>query len=144
MKTASILCTLLMAFVLLACESDDNAPSSEICDVLAEISESRFNATDNTNYLIEEARIVGDCLEVQLQSGGCDGSTWSARLFDSGSIDDSLPPQRAIIIALKNNEECDALVSRSFSFELTPLQLANEESVLLLLTGWTPALEYDF
>ncbi|MEM1336990.1 MAG: hypothetical protein AAF634_03985 [Bacteroidota bacterium] len=145
MKKISYLGVLLVVVTLLACESDDNAPTSEICDVTAEVNDSRFASTDPSNYTIESARVNGDCLEVQLQSGGCDGAEWSARLYASNGVNESLPPQRSIIIALENTEPCDAIVSRTFTFELTPLAPSGEISVILRLEGWEEGgLLYEF
>ncbi len=144
MKKVSYFGVLLLAVTLFACESDDNGPSSEICDVLAEINGSRFNSADDANYTVESASITGDCLAVQLQSGGCDGSEWEIRFFASDAIDESLPPQQSATIVLDNDEPCDAIVTREFTIELTPLQLPSESSLIIRLTGWDGILEYEF
>ncbi len=144
MKKVSYFGVLLLAVALLACESDDNGPRSEICDVLAEVNGNRFNSADDTNYTVESASITGDCLSVQLQSGGCDGSEWEIRFFASDAIDESLPPQQSATIVLDNDEPCDAIVTREFTIELTPLQLSSESSLIIRLTGWDGMLEYEF
>ncbi len=145
MKRVSYFGSLLLVVTLLACESDDNSPPrSEICDVLIEVNDSRFNSADDSNYTIENASITGDCLTVQLQSGGCDGSDWEIRLFASSAINESQPPQQSATIVLENDELCDAIVIREFTIELTPLQIPNGRSLILRLSGWDGRLEYEF
>ena len=144
MKSVSYFGILLLAVTLVACESDDNGPRSEICDILAEVNGSRFDSADDTNYTIESASITGDCLTVELQSGGCDGSEWEIRFFASDAVNESLPPQQSATIVLDNDEPCDAIVNREFTIELTPLQIPNESSLIIRLSGWDGILEYEF
>jgi len=128
-----------------ACDSDGNTPaSSEICDFMVEISSSEYGATTTTNYTIEDVQINQDCLVIQLSSSGCDGESWVVQLFDSGAIAESFPEQRFIALDLNNEEECDAVISRTYSFELTPLRISESGEVILNLDGWNGLISYVY
>ncbi|MEP0984769.1 hypothetical protein [Ekhidna sp.] len=135
-----IVITIFMsAFLLASCKSDDHNVSSDQ-DVI--INEALYNEISTTNYSITEAEISGDSLKVTIQSSGCDGSEWEVKLVDSGAIAESYPVQRFAKISLKNAELCDAIVTRNYSFNLTPLQV--EDQLYLNLEGWESQLHYDF
>ncbi|MEM8999527.1 MAG: hypothetical protein AAGB24_04620 [Bacteroidota bacterium] len=134
----------LVLLYISSCNSDDSeVPTSSICDALTIINANRFNNTSTENYTILNATISGDCIEIELSSGGCDGNTWGVELIDSGGIAESLPEQRFLVLDLDNTELCDAIVIRSYTFELTPLQIDSEE-ILLNLATFEGQLSYRY
>ncbi|SNT20644.1 hypothetical protein SAMN05421640_2853 [Ekhidna lutea] len=136
----SVLSFCLMTFLLISCSSDE--PKKLASHTTVVISESLYNQTKTDNYTIEEAVIVGDSLKVTLQSSGCDGSEWAVKLVDSGAIAESYPVQRFAKIALENTELCDAIVTKEYSIDITPLRV--EDQLYLNLEGWETQLHYDF
>ncbi|MEQ8627567.1 hypothetical protein [Ekhidna sp.] len=133
-----LLTSILFMIVIGSCVSDDgNDQSSGVI-----IKESIYAQTETDNYTITEASIEGDILNVTIQSSGCDGSLWEAKLVDSGAIAESYPVQRFAKVSLTNTEMCDAIVTRSFTFDITPLRV--EDQLYLNLEGWDGQLHYDF
>ncbi len=128
-----------------ACNSDDNTvPSSEVCDFMVEISASEYEAATTSNYTIVDAQINQDCLIIQISSSGCDGESWVVQLFDSGAIAESFPEQRFIALDLTNEEECDAVISRTYSFELTLLRISESGEIILNLNSWEGGISYVY
>lgn len=129
----------MSAFLLSSCFSDDqNLPDDQ--DVI--VSESLYNQISTANYSIIEAEIEGDSLKLTIQSSGCDGNEWVVKLVDSGAVAESYPVQRFAKISLENEELCDAIVARDYSFNLISLRV--EDQLYLNLEGWDSQLHYDF
>lgn len=135
MKTLLSFC---MTLLFASCSSDNQINTDQ--EVI--ISETLYNQTNTDNFTIEEAVIVGDSLKVSIQSSGCDGSEWLVKLVDSGAIAESYPVQRFAKISLKNEELCDAIVTKEYSINITPLRV--EDQLYLNLEGWDSQLHYDF
>lgn len=99
--------------------------------------------TQTEDYTIRSIQVVDDCLEVQIQSSGCSGDTWKVELIDSGNVAESNPEQRYLKISFTNTELCDAVISKSFSFDLSPLRISSP-SILLNLTLWDEQIPYTY
>lgn len=134
----------LTGFVSGCDTSDDDPPRSSQCGVLAEVDESRWRSANTERYFIEAVTLEGDCLEITLGSSGCNGETWEARLFDAAAIAESLPVQRSIRVDFSNEELCNAAISRSFTFDVTPLRANGEDTVLFNLDGWEELIRYEY
>ena len=132
----------LLPLLWSSCNSDDNDPKSEICDFLVRVDAQKFANTPTSGYSIISAGIEDDCLSIQIESGGCDGNSWVPELIDSGSIAESSPEQRSITLGLTNTEPCDAIVLRTYTFELTPLRISGSNAIILRLTDWEGELLY--
>ncbi|WP_425392866.1 hypothetical protein [Ekhidna sp.] len=128
----------LIVFLSFSCGSDDSKDQGP--NVI--IDEALYAQTQTNNYTITEASIEGDVLRITIQSSGCDGSLWKAKLVDSGAIAESYPVQRFAKVSLTNTEMCDAIVTRNFTFDITPLRV--EDQLYLNLEGWNDQLHYDF
>lgn len=137
MKTLLFFC---MTLLVASCSSDN--PKDAIIDGNVIISADLYNETNTDYYQILQASIEGDTLRVTIQSSGCDGSEWVVKLVDSGAIAESYPVQRFAKISLKNEELCDAIVTKNFTFNITSLRA--EDQLYLNLEGWDSQLHYDF
>lgn len=100
--------------------------------------------TAKTNYTINSAKIIGNTLEVTLSSSGCDGDTWKATLIDAGAVMESNPVQRAIRIDLKNEETCQANITKKYSFDITKLRVDGVREVSFILDNWRGGLLYKY
>ncbi len=143
MKRRAMTLLLLIIAVTTSCNSDDNDPVSEVCDFLGVVDDNQFNTVNPENYVIQSVEIVGSCLQVELSSSGCDGNSWEVRLFGSSEVDDSLPPQRGIGIRLDNSELCEAFITKTYSFELTPFQDSGD-TIILRLLDWEGQILYEY
>ncbi|GAB1857326.1 hypothetical protein MHTCC0001_21620 [Flavobacteriaceae bacterium MHTCC 0001] len=77
-------------------------------------------------------------------ASGCDGSTWTFKLVDSGSVAESLPVQRLLKLEFKNQEDCSAVFKRRLSFNLEPLQIKGNNTIILNLDGWDNTVTYSY
>lgn len=134
----------LIIFLLVSCsKSDEPEFTDSACDEIAILDNNEFRNGNTENYSVENATINGDCLEVEIVSGGCSGESWEVTLVDAERIAESLPEQRDIKILLENNELCYAIVTKEFSFDLRPLRTTNNE-VLLNLENWEERILYEY
>lgn len=131
------ICTVLF----MGCSSSDD--NGTVCDNEALINENRYEQAPRQGIFIKNATINGNCLQVNFEASGCDGSTWLIDLVDSGRVAFSLPAQRFIAIDLVNNEACLAVVDTTLSFDLNSLQLSGDE-IILNLQGWSEKISYRY
>jgi len=105
-----------------SCLKDDEKDYSH-CEQMVVISEDKYLTAPNDHLEIDSLRIEGDCLIIDFSSGGCNGDTWELKLIDSGAVMESYPPQRNLRLSLKNEELCDAWLTREVSFDISALQI---------------------
>lgn len=136
---------LFLLFSLSACQTDDTSQppaSSQICEFLGIVDGDELNNTNSDNYFIQNVEIEGDCLQIELSSSGCSGATWVVNLFGSDITSNSLPPIRSIAIQLQNSEDCEAFITKTYSFELTQFK-SNGDSIFLMLDDWDDRILYS-
>lgn len=140
-----LLVALLFALCLPSCSNDSTEPAAldSVCDQMAVVNHSRFTNAVQQGFTITNVQLTGDCLEVEIQSGGCNGNTWKAALLDSGNVAESNPEQRYVKIALDNPEICLALISKKFTFDLRPLRISSP-TILLNLGLWEEQIRYEY
>lgn len=113
------------------------------CDKCVLIDRDIFNETETTNYSFQEIKIVGNCLKIKYSGGGCDGESFKEYLIDSGSIEETATEQRNLKFKLMKNEDCEALITKEVSFDLTPLQ-TNDSKVILNIEKWEASILYEY
>ena len=101
------------------------------CSQQTVISATEYQTATSDPVSIDSLGITGNCLAITFSSGGCDGDTWQVRLVDSGSIAESLPPQRSLKLLLENQEVCLAMVTKTMVFDIHELEAEGEVSMLL-------------
>ena len=107
------------------------------------VSTDEYYNTANNQITISALEINDNCLKITVTAGGCDGSTWIVRLICSEEIMYSYPPQRNIKISFQNNEKCRALITKEFSFDITDLQVSDNQIYLNIVnTGNQILYEY--
>ncbi len=132
---------LVLSTVILSCSSSDD--SSSTCDAEALVNENRYTQAPRNGIFIKNVSIIGDCLEVNFESSGCDGSSWVIDLVGSTQVAESLPPQRFVAIDLVNNEACLAVIDTTVNFDLNALRLSGDE-IVLNLQGWSEKISYRY
>jgi len=98
---------------------DESFPS---CNVAAIVSDSEFDSAPQSDLVINSLEIIGNCLTISISASGCDGDSWEVNLFGSEATLRSLPPQRTMLLSLNNQELCEAVITRSFTFDVTTTQ----------------------
>ena len=89
-------------------------------------------------------QIIDNCFVVNFSAGGCDGSSWELKLIDANQIEQSAIPQRNIRLSFKNNENCEAYITKEISFDIEALQLNGSESILLNFLNNDSQLLYEY
>ncbi len=151
----SLQLTVLITFILLtatACDTEDPVccinpslvdPTAE-CGNAAVIDDNLFQTAPDDALDIQDVRLEGNCLTITFAASGCDGATWEEALIGDTSILESLPVQRGLRLSINNNEECDAVPSKTASFSLVPAVVEGETSVLINLQGWNQQILYEY
>lgn len=138
-NTYIIFIALSIILVLNSCKKEDE----NSCDQTIVIDGNRYDNTLTNNYTIKNAKITGNCLELEISASGCTGESWIFSLYDSEIINEALYPQRFSRLSLENSENCEALITRKVSFDLIPIQYGGGV-VLIELDGWDETLNFDY
>ena len=136
-----ILIGLVVFFGIIACNNDDNDSSN--CDKVTIVSSEEYETAPNDQLFINTLELNGDCLKINFSSSGCNGDTWSLKLIDSEIILESNPPQRNLRLSLKNEELCEALITKELTFDINELRVDGNQ-VLLNITNSDDQILYEY
>ncbi len=143
MKLTITIISLAIITLVSSC-SKNNGCKDGNCEKTVLVNNQMYNSTSTNNYMINEAIINGDCLEIKFGSSGCDSKSWIVELVDAAQVTEPPTPQRSLKLALTNNELCAAAFSKTVSFDLTPLRIKGSSKVNLLLAGYNQPLIYSY
>lgn len=132
---------ILVSLLIISCEKDKF--NNIDCDQQILISNPEYKNAPNDPLEINSIEIIEDCLKINFSSGGCNGDTWIVKLVDSEDILESAPPQRNLRLSLENNEECDAYISKEFTFNIKSLQV-NGGKVFLNIINSDDQILYEY
>ena len=132
----------ILLFINAKCSDDDEAESS--CGPMAVIDAGFYDASESDAYNLMSAEIMGNCLTVEISAGGCDGSTWSLVLVDSGAIAESIPAKRSLKLVFSNLEDCEAQITQTRVFDLRNIQIEGSSAVILNFQNLDEVLRYDY
>ena len=114
------------------------------------IDELKYDAAQTDEYEMVYAYIKGDTLNIIVKYGGGCGLT-SFALITNGYFMESNPVQLDVILSFKDEDPCEALITKQICFNI--LQLATlyndsyqtiEGTIILRLRDYENGLEYDF
>lgn len=125
------------------CESDDTIINNP-CGQVVVIDNAFYQSAESSDYNLLNAEIVDQCLIIDISASGCDGSTWSMVLVDSGDVAESAPPQRYLKFVFTNNETCLAVFTQERSFDLSTLQINEGNEIILNIEGFPESLIYTY
>lgn len=131
---------LVFAITLTGCSSDDGNQTN--CDFNSVISPQEYENATSAQFMINRLEIVDDCLKINFSSGGCDGNTWKVKLIDSGAILKTDPPQRNLKLQLRNEELCEAYISKEWTFDISNLKVDGNK-VQLNITNSDKTILYE-
>jgi len=118
---------------------------SSTCDQSTIIDDALYANLESAHFTFTSAKIIDDCLKIEISSSGCDGNSWEFKLVDSGAVAESLPEQRYLKFQLVNTELCDAVFKRTVSFDLTPIQISGTNNEIILnIEGLESSLNYKY
>ena len=82
-------------------------------------------------------------LKINFSSGGCRGYTWELKLIDSEIILYSNPPQRNLRLSLKNEELCEAYITKELTFNVKKLRVDGNQ-IILNITNSDDQILYEY
>lgn len=122
-------------FIVLSCNKEDS--NIITCDKEPIINNQLLINSTNDNLVINKIELVNDCLKINFSSAGCNDDSMEVELISS-SIMESKPPQRRLRLFLNNNENCEALITKEISFNISNLKSTNnEQEVILNIDGYS-------
>ena len=142
-KMKKILFFTLIGLTILSCSNDDDNENPVNCDFETVISTEQYANAPSDQLTINSLDINDNCLKINFSSGGCSGDTWVLKLIDSGDILESLPPQRNLRLSLKNEELCEAYITKEIIFDISNLQVDGNQ-VQLNITNGDESILYEY
>ncbi len=107
------------------------------------IDKKLYESVKTDNYTVKEAWIDKDILTLEISASGCDGDSWEVKLIDA-SIISADNPNRLLKIALKNEEACQAYLTKEFKFNISELQISDKNELSIAIENWTKELKYNY
>lgn len=130
-----------ISILLLA--SCDKSELEKACSLLAIVDNEQFANAPNDPFGFESVTIDGDCLEVTYSyGGGCEEVVM--KLIGREGIMKSDPPQRNIRMSLDDIDNCEALITTSRNYDLTPFRESGGNEIILRLDGWDESINYKY
>ncbi|WP_010181086.1 hypothetical protein [Aquimarina agarilytica] len=133
---------ILMGIAIFSCSNDDDKNQNN-CDFNTLISSEQFKNSPSDELEIHNLEINNDCLKINFSSGGCSGDTWVVKLIDKGITTKSIPPQRSLKLSLKNDELCEALITKKLTFDISNLQVKGNQ-VKLNIANSNKIILYEY
>lgn len=138
---------LFTSVFFVACDfMDDHIkhPIKSKCNEKAVLDHVAFPQVNTNNYGITDVVLNGDCLEITVSSSGCNPHNWDMNLIGVASTTNIYPPLFHAKVELINNEACQAVFQKTVSFDLTPFQMAGQNTVQIDIDGWNNNIMYQY
>lgn len=114
------------------------------CGTKVIVDAGTFDTAPSDHIVINNVEINGDCLTINYSASGCSGSSWELKLVDSEMLTKSIPAQRSLRLSLKDNEACEAFITKEISFDITDLQLQGSSEVVLKIKDYSENISYTY
>jgi hypothetical protein len=124
------------------CDEDDiiDAP----CDQTVVVDNGFYQSAESGDYNLINTEINDNCLTIQISASGCDGTSWSMVLVDSGDVAESSPEQRFLKLVFTNNETCLAVFEQERTFDIRPLQIDGSNEIILNIEDFPEPITYTY
>jgi len=134
---------LTIGLMFFSCDDSVQTDCFTSCSQQVIISADEYQNAPADELEILNIQLEGDCLVIRFESGGCDGNSWVINLIDSEAIMESYPPQRNLRLSLKNQEPCDAIVTKEVAFDVLSLRLEYDK-IKLNITNSGDQILYEY
>lgn len=124
MKNITVL--FLTGIIFIGCSILDSNSTDSI-NFQAIISTKLLKNSPSDPLTINNLKIEEDSLTINFSASGCNGNSWKIKLIADELIAESLPPQRQVKLSLKNDELCEAFISKELTFDISNLQVEGNE-----------------
>tara|TARA_A100000171_G_scaffold52079_1_gene68898 strand:+ start:8182 stop:8604 length:423 start_codon:yes stop_codon:yes gene_type:complete len=121
---------ILAVFIAASCRSNDDDMVESTCNAI-EINSDLFNNGITDEFEILEASVTNDCLVILLRYGGGCGEIDATLVLGDGGNSNVL--QRNARVIFVDEDNCEALLSKEYSFDLTSLQDNSTNSIEIIL-----------
>jgi hypothetical protein len=114
----------VVAISLLGCsvnDADHTTAGDRVLETI--IDPTQFKSAALDPLTLNDLEIQNDRLWINFSANGCSGDTWKVKLITTHFVLESKPPQRELVLSLKNDEPCSAPISRDVTFDISNLQL---------------------
>ena len=142
-KVQLVLVILTIGLMITACDDYVETDCFTACSQQVIINAEEYQNAPDDELEIVNVQLEGDCLVIRFESGGCDGNSWGIKLIDSEAIMESYPPQRNLRLSLKNQELCDAIVTKEVAFNVSKLRLEYDK-IKLNITNSGDQILYEY
>ncbi|MEY8848116.1 hypothetical protein AB9K26_04840 [Psychroserpens sp. XS_ASV72] len=133
-----------MPLLLMNTQCDDDDMQVSNCGQPAVIDSAFFDNAVSAEFNLVDFDLNDDCLTVEIGASGCDGSTWSLVLVDSGAVAESSPEQRFLKLVFTNDESCLAVFTQTRVFNLSNLRVEGSNQIVLHIEGLPESLDYMY
>lgn len=129
MKTTLIfLMTLLLTTS--GCTKEEHKDKKNIHCNSVIVDSNQYNNLMTDDFNLVEIKFEDTCLKISIRyGGGC--KDVDLKLIDSNSVFESNPIQRNLKIILTDNDDCEALITKDFYFNINKLKVEGQNEVLL-------------
>ncbi len=142
-----------IAFILVvlglsqSCDKGCDPPLDQpTCDQQVVIDNDLYQNAISNEFTISEATIAGNCLQITINTSGCNGDNWDVALYDADEIltasDGDAGPWRMLRLTLDNPELCEAIITKTYCFDISNLQY--NDKIFLLLDNWETEILYEY
>lgn len=143
MKVFQRTCYLLLVVSLfIACDKESSNEEVK-CDYQVIVNDVMYDTAASDFINIDNVEVLGDCLEITFSASGCSGDSWEVMLLAHEKVLYSNPAQRSIRLSLKNEEMCEAYITKTTSFNIEALQSGGNE-VFLNLDNYEERISYTY
>ena len=111
------------------------------CDKIVLIDGRKYESSTSDKFALLDASMNENCLSVKINyAGGCEDVTLD--LIDADIVMESEPVQRKIKLLLDDQDDCEALVTKTFTFDLSSLKSNPKYTIMLRLDNWEKPILY--
>jgi len=114
------------------------------CTEALQVSLDLYENGPSDDVYIYSAAIYEDCLTIGFLASGCTASQWQLSLLDRGDMALAENGERSLRLSLANSEECDNVIYKEQSFDISILKNDSTEFYDLNLFEHDGALQYRF
>ena len=133
--------TTLVLLTFLSCEKKDSTIQPECKSIT--FDESLFLSGQGDEFDFAEVSIIDDCLHIVIRyGGGCGGIVTS--LIDSDEAGSPKPLERNLKLILRDNDPCEASITKKVSFDLKNIQVTGKNEIRLNIMGWPTPVLYNY
>ena len=146
MKHIFILIFAISIILISSCNTSKKATrikdaTEDICQSMT-YNESPIDKISTDYYSIDSLFITDDCLNIWVSYGGGCGDA-DFKLYYSGRVMKSMPPQTSLLLQLIDNDPCRAIVQQKLFFNLSFFEEdASKSGILLNLVNSERSIMY--